>query len=44
LFVVPIEDVVAVFRKVGKSPRRRAATADEDEVDDVPHLDEDFDE
>ncbi|MBI3860662.1 MAG: co-chaperone GroES [Planctomycetia bacterium] len=50
LFVVPIEDVVAVFRKVGK-PRRPKVTAendadanDADEPDDAPSLDEDADE
>ncbi|MBS0262615.1 MAG: co-chaperone GroES [Planctomycetes bacterium] len=46
LFVVPIEDVVAVFRKVGK-PRPRRAAKDDDEVDepgDASHLDDDLDE
>ena len=42
LFVVPIEDVVAVFRKIGK-PRRRKLDL-EDEADDVSRLDDDADE
>ena len=45
LFVVPIEDVVAVFRKIGKSTRRKVVAEDEaDEPDDVPRLDDDVDE
>jgi chaperonin GroES len=45
LFVVPIEDVVAVFRKVGKTRRPRvAAENDVDEPDDAPHVDDDADE
>ncbi len=45
LFVVPIEDVVAVFRKVGKTRRPKvAAENDVDEPDDAPHVDDDADE
>jgi chaperonin GroES len=42
LFVVPIEDVVAVFRKVGKTRRAKASSADDvDEVEDLPRADDD---
>jgi chaperonin GroES len=49
LFVVPIEDVVAVFRKVGKTRRPKVAAEndaenDVDEPDDAPHVDDDADE
>jgi chaperonin GroES len=45
LFVVPIEDVVAVFRKIGKTTRRKASTAnDVDEPDDAPRVDDDVEE
>jgi chaperonin GroES len=40
LFVVPIEDVVAVFRKVGKIRRPKVGA----ESDDAPHRDDDADE
>jgi chaperonin GroES len=41
LFVVPIEDVVAVFRKVGKPKRKVAADSEPDQVDDPSDVDED---
>jgi chaperonin GroES len=47
LFVVPIEDVVAVFRKIGKTTRRKAAAEEsdeQDESDDARHLDDELDE
>lgn len=45
LFVVPIEDVVAVFRKVGKSTRRKVVDEDKlDEPDDVSRLDDEAEE
>ena len=45
LFVVPIEDVVAVFRKIGKTARGKARPQNEvDEPDDAPHVDDDAEE
>ena len=45
LFVVPIEDVVAVFRKVGKPKQPKVATESEPEqADDPSDSDEDADE
>ena len=47
LFVVPIEDVVAVFRKIGKSTGRKASNeseSDGDERDDAPRVDDDVEE
>jgi chaperonin GroES len=44
LFVVPIEDVVAVFRKVGKLKRPKVvAESEPDEADDPSDVDEDAD-
>jgi chaperonin GroES len=45
LFVVPIEDVVAVFRKVGKPKRPKvAAESEPDQVDDPSDVDDDAEE
>ena len=43
LFVVPIEDVVAVFRKVAKLKRPKVAAESESEDADKPSDDEDAD-
>ncbi len=45
LFVVPIEDVVAVFRKSGKPKKRRIiADSEADADDEAPDLDDTTDE
>ena len=44
LFVVPIEDVVAVFRKVAKPKRKVAADSEPDQAEDASDVDEDANE
>lgn len=43
LFVVPIEDVVAVFRKVGK-PKRPKVAAESEDLDEPSDIDDDANE